>query len=185
MLIAKARLRLIELFYGPKRLSLIIVAAVELGLSSMPGYKASAAPPAIPSEFILRVKALADSGQLTEPEKVGRLLHLNLIFNRHFSSTASERDCAPPGDKNRSQEEDIYAAEGLKLAPAVGEPNFSYIRSEITWCSGLHASNPTVSARIQFGDLDRFVCISEDDLNRHFPRWRKNPGRAPTTTEVS
>jgi hypothetical protein len=131
------------------------------------------------------IKALADSGELTDPEAIGRILQTKIVHLKHWAGPVGE--CKEPSSL-QTVEGDAYAAADLPWyksrsdgvptslireqfgsAFVTGDPTFSYSISKMTHCSGSYAVEPEFYAELRFEYLTRFTCITAETLKSELP----------------
>ena len=111
--------------------------------------------------FLLVVKQLADSGKLTDPDEVARLLGTTLTsFNDSFTDYSSPHfgSCNRPGQLRSAETHNFRPADDFwykpQLPPGTRAPffgsSFSYQTSKELDCVGRHSVDPQYSATLYF-----------------------------------
>lgn len=173
---------------GPRLAVLLIsVAGICLALSCG-GPKAHA--DTRQQQFLAVVKYLADYVDLTDPVAVGRALQTTVSVRKQWSMPLD--DCK--GSAATIQSTYIYAAasdfwyqptpegrhffvQGLPVLPGgqstdtmTGDPEFRYLVSKTTACSGQgHGMERRAEADMTFDGLPAYACITENDLKAGLP----------------
>ncbi|MTJ81126.1 MAG: hypothetical protein F8N37_08915 [Telmatospirillum sp.] len=149
------------------------------------------APPPPPEKgrgewLIGRMKALADAGVLLEPDRVARMLSLNLKENPAETKTKSS-DCANPYDSSweisnyAPQEPNWYVGTpegvphmlrpGFAINPpaVMGDPKLNYTLTRIKSCTGRSEPKEYTEARLDFSYTSGYACITPPMLGKVLP----------------
>lgn len=154
-------------------------------------------PPADPGDYLLHVaKSLADSGRLDDPDIAGSLLHMSVSRSSHYQGWWHNSCPAggynfddeyavtginwfhtlPTGTKNMRTFPPVVGDIAMPPTPGnpgpfpydiIGSPNFGYDVGVIYKCVGLGYG--LISARIDFGNIPGYACISRKKIETIFP----------------
>jgi len=141
--------------------------------------------------FISRLRAVADSGRLSDPATVSNLLGLS------FNSVTSNQEPQPGacsetmGIKTRQTTTHDIAGESWYVPTSMGVPRLSvpsfainpafvigdndlpstmYASRRLLYCNDPHVTaRDTTETRLVFKNLPRFACISDDDIRSLMP----------------
>jgi hypothetical protein len=180
-----------------RTITLILATFALCAVAQTQAAESSLAPNAVPStagEFLSLIKLLADSGDITRPDEVARLLRMNLVFapTRSSGPINSNDACAKasiPKNTARTTSLATYLAnqdswfkrrpEGVQIvrSPSVwggppgpiGDPEFLYGNAQFTRCAGRYAVTPEIFTTVKFENVPGFLCIRIADASYFTP----------------